>query len=580
MCPFEINNAKRGSVKDSYIALVLMAPQGPLQDLQDSTPSPEEAVVAANVTVINTDPEEKNIDERINEIINTLNSLTAELSEISRSRNNANEVTVENNHGLRRIETASAVLDRESSNNNSDRLEDSEQFTFQKHRMNGSTVRLNVGGKVFHASWHLLLQVPDSRLGRIAQCRDDSEVSAYCDSYNATKNELFFNQRYRNFIDILDFFRSGSLHISSDACPVAFVSDLNYWGLSMNHLATCCLKKFVDTKEQLDWEDQKVDEVEEPFPDGAPKVQRALWDLFEHPHTSIAARVVGILSVSCIFISTIILTLDTLPYFNEHEAQIAGEFAAFVVIEAIYMAWFTIEFLVRMVCCPSKIMFLKKSMNWIDLLAIVPYFVTVTLNSYGVTEEALAVVSAGEDAGTGDVSRTAQYFRLLKMARIVKTLRIIRIFKLARHSTGLQALGNTMKANYKELGLLFLLLGMGAIMFASLIFVFEKEDPESTFKTMFDSYWWAIITMTTVGYGDVSPITGFGKVLGCFCAIFGVLVIGLPIPIIGNSFNKFYARQKRWEKRETMSAHKKSQNLSTSHKISVDEKDILSVRGL
>jgi len=166
------------------------------------------------------------------------------------------------------------------------------------------------------------------------------------------------------------------------------------------------------------------------------------------------------------------------------------------------------------------------------------------------------------------------------MARIVKTLRIIRIFKLARHSTGLQALGNTMKANYKELGLLFLLLGMGAIMFASLIFVFEKEDPNSTFKTMFDSYWWAIITMTTVGYGDVTPVTGFGKVLGCFCAIFGVLVIGLPIPIIGNSFNKFYARQKRWEKKETMSAQRKSQNLSTSHKVSIDEKDALSVRGL
>ena len=88
-----------------------------------------------------------------------------------------------------------------------------------------------------------------------------------------------------------------------------------------------------------------------------------------------------------------------------------------------------------------------------------------------------------------DVNRTAQYFRLLKMARIVKTLRIIRIFKLARHSTGLQALGNTMKANYRELGLLFLLLGMGAIMFASLIFVFEKEDADTTFHTMLDAYW-------------------------------------------------------------------------------------------
>ena len=55
-----------------------------------------------------------------------------------------------------------------------------------------------------------------------------------------------------------------------------------------------------------------------------------------------------------------------------------------------------------------------------------------------------------------------------------------------------------MKANYKELGLLFLLLFMGAIMFASLIFVFEKEDVDTKFKNMFDAYWWAIITMTTV----------------------------------------------------------------------------------
>ena len=84
------------------------------------------------------------------------------------------------------------------------------------------------------------------------------------------------------------------------------------------------------------------------------------------------------------------------------------------------------------------------------------------------------------------------------MARITKALRVIRIFKLARHSIGLKALGNTLTANVRELGLLFLLLFIGVIMFASFVFVFEKDAKDATFKTMFDAYWWALITMTTV----------------------------------------------------------------------------------
>ena len=68
--------------------------------------------------------------------------------------------------------------------------------------------------------------------------------------------------------------------------------------------------------------------------------------------------------------------------------------------------------------------------------------------------------------------------------------------------------GHTMRANYKELGLLILFLGMGAVMFSSLVYVFENDDDSSSFTTMLDAYWWAFITMTTVGYGDVYPSTG------------------------------------------------------------------------
>lgn len=90
-----------------------------------------------------------------------------------------------------------------------------------------------------------------------------------------------------------------------------------------------------------------------------------------------------------------------MPYFQEHENKIAGEFAGFAIVEGIYMAYFTLEFLVRLITCPCKTDFLKKLMNWIDLLAIVPYFVTIALNTYGVTEEEvvqeeLQAVEAGE----------------------------------------------------------------------------------------------------------------------------------------------------------------------------------------
>ena len=145
---------------------------------------------------------------------------------------------------------------------------------------------------------------------------------------------------------------------------------MEYWGVDDLYLEPCCVQRYYQQRELLNWDHQVKKEEEPEFfrPGRLGKLQKILWDLFEKPHTSLGARVtmtkrstlirryltlpcfqiVAIISITFIIISTIVLTLNTLPYFSQRDTeQHEKDYPPFALLEAIYMSWFSFEFLVR-----------------------------------------------------------------------------------------------------------------------------------------------------------------------------------------------------------------------------------------
>lgn len=381
-------------------------------------------------------------------------------------------------------------------------------------------VFINIAGLRYETQLGTLNQFPDTLLG------DPDKRIKY---FDPLRNEYFFDRNRPSFDGILYFYQSGGkirrpVNVSIDV----FADEIRFYQLGE------------EAMERFREDEGFIKEEEKPLPQN--EFQKQVWLIFEYPESSSPARGIAIVSVIVITISIITFCLETLPEFRDERelpVTVRGDNSTtvrpsltftdpFFIIETTCVIWFTFELFVRFFACPSKAEFSKTIMNIIDIMSIMPYFITVG------TELA---------EQQGEEHQNGQQAMSLAILRVIRLVRVFRIFKLSRHSKGLQILGQTLKASMRELGLLIFFLFIGVILFSSAVFFAEADEPESHFSSIPDAFWWAVVTMTTVGYGDMRPVTVGGKIVGSLCAIAGVLTIALPVPVIVSNFNYFYHRE-------------------------------------
>ena len=201
-----------------------------------------------------------------------------------------------------------------------------------------------------------------------------------------------------------------------------------------------------------------------------------------------------------IFVSILSFSFETVPDLEPSTRKILR------IIEIFSVIIFTIEYVLRIYVSDKKSKFIFSFFGIIDFLAILPFY-----------------LSLGVD---------------LRSLRALRFLRLFRILKLMRYNKAIERFSRAISLAKEEV-LLFLIVTLILIYFSAVgIYYFEHEVQPENFASIFDSLWWAIITLTTVGYGDVYPITVGGKVFTFFILMIGLGIVAIPTGIISSALTK------------------------------------------
>lgn len=220
------------------------------------------------------------------------------------------------------------------------------------------------------------------------------------------------------------------------------------------------------------------------------------------------AKAIDVLITLIIIVNLTVLIIDTVPDIPLYYRQ------NFYLLEVFTVLFFTIEYMLRIWIAPvtevysrfkrPRVGLVLSFYGIVDLLAILPFYLNFIFG--------------------------LNYYYLM-------VFRLFRIFKLFRYFTALQLLGRVFRAKFQELMFALFFIIIMLIFVSFLMFYVENKAQPEVFRSIPETMWWGIITLTTVGYGDMHPITPVGKFLGGIIALMGIGLFALPAGILAGGFS-------------------------------------------
>ncbi|XP_035680945.1 potassium voltage-gated channel protein Shal-like [Branchiostoma floridae] len=368
-------------------------------------------------------------------------------------------------------------------------------------------IRLNVGGAHFETRLSTLKRHPNTLLG--------SEEREYF--YNDDTNEYFFDRDPDIFRLVLGYYQTGKLHYVNQECISMYDDELTFFRIPASEIGDCCYADYEENRELVKLRTM-IDSFHRChfFNPTLMSMRERLWRKLSYDVTVTGFWMSPptVIMTFVVLICTILAIMETVPcgtFDGRPDSKRCGEEYKnlFFYLDTSCVTIFTCEYLLRLYAAPNRTAFAKSCRSLIDIVAVMPYYL-------------------GNIIGSKSLLGSFQ------------TVRVVRFLRVFYYSKGLYILFRTLQSVAMEMGFFLISLSVTIILFSTIMYYMEKAFAFGTFTSIPATFWFAIETMTTTGYGDLVPQSYMGKFIGGVCCISGILLITLPVSITVSNFSRLY----------------------------------------